>query len=243
MINNIKKITQDFIDDAIPNRYDQTLLKKLNLLDDNNDINKNYIIIASTYKYLLEKMLVKELNLKQYDDTLKSSNLNFKQVDEKNMDIYQYYSNMNLEYIYLRNNIYIENLTNEERQVILNKYNSNNLELDDATLNFINNTYVKVIMSPHSDAYIPTYEIYHVSPNPKFSVVNTQLILGVRYDEFYNKGLDDDTWNEMYMQREKFIYDLINDMNSNLQNKNITVLRYTEYAVKVKKNDNVTKSK
>ena len=234
----MKKITQEFINDSIPAEYDKTLLKKLNLLDDNYNINENYIAISSTYKCLLEKMLVQELQLKRFDNALKNSGLNFKKVDDNNMDIYQYYSNMNLDYIYLRNNIYIENLTDEERQFIIKKYNSNNFELDNETTNFINSTYTKVIKSPNSDAYIPTYVIYHVSPNPKFSVLNTQLILGVRYSEFYNEGLDDDMWNEMYMKREKFIYDLINNMNNSLKDKNIIVLRYTEYAIKEKKTTN-----
>ena len=239
----MKKILDDFIYESKPTGYDMKKLSSLNLIDNDNNLTEQYINITSTYKYLFELVLKQSLNLKSYDDALVNSNLEFTKVDDDKMDIYQYYSNMGLNYIYLRNNIYIENLTEEERKFILDKYNSNNLEVDNNVVQFINNTCIKAIRNPKSDIYIPTYEFYHITNNMNYSVLNTDIVLGVRYDEFYNDKLSDDEWDNMYMKREQFLSNLVNKMNNDLNNKNIRVLRYGEYSVLPRKKNDNTKVK
>lgn len=54
------------------------------------------------------------LELDVYDKSIDDSGYKFKPVDPLMMDYYQYMSAMNLKYLYLRNNLYIEKLSKEQ---------------------------------------------------------------------------------------------------------------------------------
>ena len=81
-------------------------------LDNTNQ--ENYLRLYEIYSNLLIQYFIKYYNLKEFDDVLSKDKRNFEKVSTYDMDIYQYLSSEYLNYIYLRNNIYIERLSNEE---------------------------------------------------------------------------------------------------------------------------------
>ena len=54
------------------------------------------------YRKLFTQYIIEKLNLKKYDDEIAESKLNFIEVKEKQMDIYQYFSKDKLKYFYKR---------------------------------------------------------------------------------------------------------------------------------------------
>ena len=88
------------------------------------DSQNNYLRLYSIYNDLLIQYLIKKYDLKAYDDMLKKSNKNFINVDTLDMDLYQYASSEYLSFLYLRNNINLENLTKEEIQFLNNITNT-----------------------------------------------------------------------------------------------------------------------
>jgi len=225
----MKLINDDFIKDSIPFRYNKQKLEKMNLIID-GQFTDVYFKIYSTYKFLLEKLLLNKITLRYYDDKLKYSKYSFAEVSEESMDVYQFFSNMNLKYIYLRNNIYVENFNENEIKFIFDKFNTGNFVLDNETVNFINSTYKKVIKDSYCDPFIQTNLIYHPSNNFNYSVPSDTLVFGIRYDEFAGN-------DEKYEERERYIYTLITSLNKELKTHNAIILKYGEYSVKKKRID------
>ena len=79
-------------------------------LYENNNLNSKYYQLYKNYKILLDKYLVNKLELDVYDQSIDDTGLKFMPVKKEDMDYYQYISTMNLKYIYLRNNLYVEKL-------------------------------------------------------------------------------------------------------------------------------------
>ena len=84
---------------------------------------RRYFNLTNKYKRLLECSLIKCLPLEQIDSNMEKSDLGFVPVETPAMDFYQATSGMGLNYIYLRNNIYIEKLS-EKDLVLLESLNS-----------------------------------------------------------------------------------------------------------------------
>ena len=129
---------------------------------------ESYLKLYSLYNNLLIQYLIKKYNLNLYDEMIQNSKRNFKKVDTKDMDIYQYTSSKYLNYLYIRNNIYIEKLSKEELL-----YLSNTKEiLDYNNEQFIEKTYKKVIFENEYTMYGPDNSKYLKKPNT--------LIIGLR---------------------------------------------------------------
>lgn len=222
----MKLIDEVFVKESIPFRYNIKKLESMGLIKQ-GQFTDAYFKIYSTYKYLLEKWILSVMPLHYYEDKIKFSKYSFEFVSEDSMDVYQYYSNMNLDYIYLRNNIYVENFDEMEIKYILNKVNSNNLVLDNDAINFLNRTYKKAISDSFCDPFLQTNIIYHPSNNFNYSLASDTIVLGLRYDEF--AGLE-----EEFIEKEKYIYNLITKLNKELKQYNATILKYGEYSIKKK---------
>jgi len=132
---------------------------------------------------------------------------------------------MNLKYIYLRNNIYVENFTEDEIKFLLDKYNSGNFDLDSSTIMFVANTYKKAVEDSFCVPFLQTNIIYHPANNFNYSVSSDAIVLGIRYDEF--AGSDKE-----YVEKERFIHSLISNLNKELKKHNTVILKYGEYSIK-----------
>ncbi len=194
----------------------------------------NYLLRYNMYRGLFTKFILQELHLKEYDKKIEDSGLNFETTKEEDMDIYQYFSSDELKYFYIRNNIHIEKLNEEEEKYLQQKINNNNSELDDEAQNFIQNTYEKIIF----EDVLKNGEICTITYGPDsrtFMAPNNALVLGIRYDEFADQGLNDDEWDELHNKQIEFLGELFIDMHTKLKEKlnvPISILKYTRYSIR-----------
>ena len=193
----------------------------------------SYLLKYNMYRKLFTKFIIQKTNLKEYDKQIENSGLKFQTTKEEDMDIYQYFSSDELKYFYIRNNIYIEKLNEEEEKYLQDKIKSKNSELDDDTKKFIENTYEKVIFEDvlkNGETCITMY-----GPDSKtFMAPNNALVIGIRYDEFADQGLNDEEWEELHDKQILFLGKLYTNMYAQLKEKlniPISIIRYTEYSI------------
>lgn len=211
-------------------RHTKSNYKFINMLT--QEEKQMYLTLYSTYAYFFTKYLIKKLNLQYYDQELKSSSLNFVKVKEKQLDIYKFLSYNSLDYLYIRNNIYIERLSKENKIVLLTRFKSNNLELDLQMENLIETTYKELIFEDvlHNKA------IYQVNRNPsneQYKAPNNALILGIRYDELALTTNTNEEWNLIHEKQIQTIKELITRIKLNEKTKldiPLVIFQYNDYS-------------
>lgn len=162
--------------------YDIEILRKNGLVT-GNEVNDNYYKVYSVYRELLERYLIKKLNLQEYDNELGKSELQFTPVDLDSKDYYQ--KSSTLKYFYIRNDICVEKIPNDIILQILR---------GEATEDIIESTYKSVIdNNMRTDA---TLINCYGDDIPEHWHDSRDLIIGFRYDEFYDDGLSDEDWLE-----------------------------------------------
>ena len=180
------KIDLSNIEKAYPNDLiNYELLKAKKLGDDKP--NDKYFKLLNKYKSFFEKYLKEKLPLEQIDNNFKESNLDFKVIEDEDKDFYQITSTMGLHYIYLRNNIYIEKLNDEDINFLSKKE-----KYDESIREFINRTF-KIVINPFEESR----KIFYGPENGQFMCNTDDIVIGFRYDEF-NNSLEDDEFEKNF---------------------------------------------
>ena len=207
-------------------------LKKNKMISTESLENQDYIKMYLLYRKLFTEYIIEKLNLQEYDKKIEQSELNFKANSEEDMDIYQYYSADVLKYIYVRNNIYVEKLNEDEKKYLQEKINNNDYELKESEKDFIKNTYKKVIYKQENKDNTKVYVFYGAS-SPKFMTENNKLVFGIRYNEFWNSKKDDNAWNELYDKQLVYLQQIVNEIvelsKKNMQ-EDIRFFKYDKYS-------------
>ena len=103
---------------------EELLIERPNIREEcnikSNEGMQEYLNLYNIYNNLLIQFLMKEYSLINVDNELAKRKDEFKEVSYEDKDMYQKSSTGYLKYFYLRNNIYIERLSVEERD-FLNK--------------------------------------------------------------------------------------------------------------------------
>lgn len=177
---------------------------------------ESYLKLYSLYNNLLIQYLIKKYNLNLYDEMIQNSKRNFKKVDTNDMDIYQYTSSKYLNYLYIRNNIYIEKLSKEELL-----YLSNTKEiLDYNNEQFIEKTYKKIILENEYTMYGPD--------NPKYFKKPNTLIIGLRCKSIdLNNDSDDELDN--FLSQQQYLKLFIPELSRQLNERNLDSIEVIEY--------------
>lgn len=209
----MKEITKNNINFEYPNNLrNNELIKKIGTED-------KYFELLNKYNRYLTKFLKEKLPLEQIDNNMKKSELNFNKINEHDMDFYQITSTMGLDYIYLRNNIYIEKLTKED---------INYLDKNDYNEEFIHRTYKNVI-NPYTDSKT----IFYGPENENFMCKSDDLVLGIRFEEF-NNDLEGEEFKENFLNKQNIISQLITVLNLvglKELDANIKVIEYSEISI------------
>lgn len=207
----------------------------INILDE-DDI-EIYLELYSAYSYFFRKYITDKLDLKKYDDKLTNSNLNYLKVKNKNMDIYQNFSRDVLNYFYIRNNLYVERLTLDEKAYVYQKFVTNDDVMSDKMICFIESTYKKVIFeNMNNDGQL--YDINYGPDNPMYFAPNNALIIGVRYDDFNLNGQTDEEWDANRNKQFYYLFELMENIENDGKNKfsaPVICIKYDEYSVKIVK--------
>lgn len=205
-------------------------------LDNTNQ--ENYLRLYEIYSNLLIQYFIKYYNLKEFDDVLSKDKRNFEKVSTDDMDIYQYLSSEYLNYIYLRNNIYIERLSNEE---LLYLSRIKDYSLNKENEEFIKNTYSRVIVESNDKNAVTMFG----PDNLKFIKRSNWVVFGIRYNRFNLKDRSkEQEWLKQDEEREKFISMLISiaKMQFKKINPNTSIIRYNEFCIeKIAKRNSLSK--
>lgn len=202
-------------------------------LCDNGILNNKYYTLYRNYKILLDKYLVYKFNLKMYDEKISNSGLKFVSVKDEDMDDYQNNSFMGLKYIYLRNNLYVEKLSVEDINLLLNIDLSKITSFEDDIFKIIERTFMTVIDSSFGNTI--QMNCYGADDDYYWKESN-ELVFGVRHDKFADNGLGDgDIWSDNYDKQINFLGSLIGEMiqkSSEIMGSNVNFLQYDEFTVK-----------
>ncbi len=179
------------------------------------------------YRYFFTKFLIDELKIKDFDLKLETSNLNYLPVDSLNMDFYQDFSKNYLKYFYVRNDIYINNLSIDEMIFLDKCVNDFNLN-DNLMMDFIRNTYKKVITKNLNKN--TNHKIFFGPDSLNFIANDGDVVIGVRYDEFNLNGYRDIEWNDIHDKQLDNLYKIMETIQqSSLMN--VKVIKYDKYSV------------
>ncbi len=163
---------------------------------------QNHLNLSTLYRFLLN-VHIKQLGLGKYEDAIKNSGLNFIPIEDAEQDFYQYYSNANLDYYYIRNNLYIHRLSEAEKEYLQNKLNKQDYSLNEQDINFISRTLSKVIKEVHKNVTEPFRTNFGpVSSN--FFALNNALVIGFRYDMFNENEEKKETFVANYKKQRTF---------------------------------------
>jgi len=226
-MNDLNIIDENFLLLERPN-----LRMECNISDSN--IMNNYLILYSVYNILLIQFLMKEYYLKDVDEQLAKRVGDFIPISKEMMDLYQYSSLGFLKYFYLRNNIYIERLSDDDKRYLFEIYNSGNYSLNEERENFIRRTYLNTILEYPNN----TNRNFCYGPdNRKFIKPGNAIIIGVRYDQFSNMTDDTNVFN-VFAKRTGQIQILSNFLEYKIKSMSsipFYVIEYDEFSVNCKK--------
>ena len=208
--------------------------KKLNKkdiiqFDFSQDINQEVYLL---YRKLFTEYIIEKTDLKRYDDEIKNSNLNFIPVEEKNTDIYQYFSSDILKYFYIRNNLYLEKLDKKEIDLLEKKIQNQNFDLDESSRDMIEKTYRNALFKDRLEGF-KCYVFYGPSTMP-FSAEDDAVVIGFRYDEFNLNGMNDDEWNNNFEKQQLWLFQFIEKLKYEFAKKienATTIIKYNEYSI------------
>jgi len=211
------------------NKINENMIK----IKNNNMPKKEYIELYNIYRFFMTKYIIEKLNLKEYDKKIKNSKCNFIPVETERMDVYQFFSCDELEYIYIRNNVYIERLSDKEIALLKEKIKNNDYSFDESIVDLIENTYQKIIFEDIMKNG-KKYQITYGPDSSNYFARNDSLVLGIRYDEFAETKLTDEEWKKQNQKQMEFLRKIINEMINEFENKinvPINIIKYDDYSV------------
>lgn len=234
---NFNKIKSEELETIYPNN---TGIVFKSMSKDSQD---NYMELYYLYRKLFTQYIIEKLNLKMYDEKIENSGLDFKINNEEDMDVYQYFSSNALKYFYIRNNIYIEKLDDSSVKILKRKIKANNYELDEEARELIENTYRTVIFEDSLKDGSLCMTLF--GPNSiNYFARNDALVIGVRYDEFGQSDLDDNSWDKLHDEQLFYLYGLVEEMNNKFIDDSsipVSIIKYNEFSTRsrINKNENM----
>ncbi len=112
----------------IPDSYNRKELEKKFKSED------EFISIQILYRHGLEDLIKKFINFQKLDEYIMLKKVIVPKVDDKAYNFYHKYSSLGSDYLFLRNNFHVENLTAEEIESIKNGTELNNVDFFIRTL-------------------------------------------------------------------------------------------------------------
>lgn len=184
--------------------------------------------VEEVYRIGLSRYLLDTLDLEEYDKELSESQMNYIPNDEKNESTAQKKDKLGLTYIYLRNELHLDRLTEEEIELL--KKETEGIEtgiLSDEAMRMIINTFPDVI----SQKQIEKPEDKNVETmydnNGDFVKVNTLVLRIGTKSEFDENGYYVDKEHEVEKQKalEEFSKEMESELNGKIDDIPIRVQR------------------
>ena len=196
-----------------------------------------YLLQVSYYHNYLMQFLIKNCQLDTLDNIFVKSKNNFCAVSLDKMDLYQYLCSEYLKYLYIRNNLYIERLTPDEKQELNSIIAQDDGTLSDEAIVFIQKTINKVLSEEVNST---TLVNFGPSDSISYFAPANALVIGVRFDDY--QDFDDDDWADKNFAREQeleFALQYIESAISHKLNIDTKVIRYNDNTIKELPNTNL----
>jgi len=214
----------------------QSINSKIKIDDMNKDAKEFYFSIYSLYMELLYKYLMKKIDIVTYDNKLRS--IGFDKIIEDDMDFYQMFSTTNLNYFYIRNNLYMERLDSSDVEFLGDRVIKQNDNLDKEAEEFVERTYKKLIFENVTGDYNTNFVINFGPDSPKFYTPVNSLVIGIRYKEDLIKENNQNNL-KLYSRKRMFVDNLCLEMSkkyTEILSIPVSVISYDENSVKKKIN-------
>ena len=212
---------------VLPNNYDFLLGKEKGLCDDNG-FTETYFEVQAFYRSCVEQYFMQELDLGLIDSKV-GENLSGAEANSKeDMGFYQKYSVLPLSYVYLRNNIYVEQLSPDDLGTFKQVVKDKDFEITEEIYEVVLRTYPE-ILRPQKDKPSGFLVSYGTNPTEKVTA-NDTIVFGIGVSALFDeKGNFVD--REGYINTKSLINnELVPDFNETASNllKNVTVCFFLE---------------
>lgn len=146
--------------------------------------------VEKYYRDCLKQFMLEQLNLKEYDFMLEESDMNYIPNDEESMIEVQKRNCLGLKFIYLRNELYLERLSDEEIRMLEGELKDSKGNVSEKALEIVKETYAKVITPKevNSEAGKKVLTYYDQELYPKFVTMDTLVLKIGTQGEFDDKG-------------------------------------------------------
>lgn len=197
---------------------------------------ESYIALYNAYSSLVTDYFIKNCSLKEYDDALVDSPYSFPKLKEDDMDIYQYLASDKLSFVYLRNNLYIERLDEEEQKYLIDKAQDDEIVYDDKADEFVKSTFKRVILENGGDE--DGLHVFYGPDNSNFMYPDNSVIIGIRYDDYYQEpNQTSEEWfeaNNNRLQDVETLSIILETRMPKLAGVDCYAVKYNEFSVKKK---------
>ena len=190
---------------------DIELAKEKKIIEEDSSLTQ-YNKLENFYKYLFENYLLRHVNIKKYDEKIENSNLYFSTHKPEQLisGLNEY---LNLNYIFVLNNFFIEKLSDEDLVFLKNELLKNENEFTDEMDIFIKRTYKEIITKDKKDdSSIKSYKICYGPAIPSNFALNNALVLKI----FYGKNIKTLS-DEEFLQNLKNQRNILNTLKNNME--------------------------
>lgn len=212
-------ITQEELSQTTPNwTYDYEHAKEKGLSDDGETFNETYFYVQAAYKYVFCQYLNHEVGLQSYDETMVNSALSFLPLASEAETFYQKNNPLELQFIYLRNNFYVEKLEQSDLETIKSALQSE-ADLTENLLALVQRTYSIVIKTSTAEDKEVSYEIiYEAGMLSVKTALNDALVIAI--SDAYAWDADGNLISaENERAKEAFVENLAQEMENALNDK------------------------
>lgn len=160
-------------------RYNHELGKEKGLLND-DCLNDHYLNLQAVYRANLDACLMSVLDVEDLDEELVNSSLGFINRKAEDRNLYEKESTMGLVYIYQRNNLYIEYLSEEQLSMLRQSLESEKPLITDEIKDMVKETFREVIRVRNPlDWEDKSRFLYPEAEGRKPKISNQALVLGI----------------------------------------------------------------
>ncbi len=179
------------------------------IINDNNTI---YNEVAYKYKYVLEYYISTIIDLKKYEKEINDSKL-FIGKNNKYKKLNNY---LNLDYIFLINNLFVEKLSKEDIDLLQTAFNKDNISNE--LLDLIRRTYKDIIRDNYLDGDYNNsiYKVCYGPFIPSNMVDNDALVFKICYGK-NTLNLDGDDFIELNKKQLSFFKELIDKIKEEIK--------------------------
>ena len=173
-----------------------------------------YDELVYKYKYVLEYYISTIIDLNKYEKEIENSNLSIgKNIKYKKINNY-----LNIYYIFLINNLFVEKLSEEDIELLQTTFNKDNVSSE--LLNLIKKTYKDIIYDNYLEGNYNNsiYKVCYGPFIPSNMVDNDALVLKI----YYGKNLinyDGEAFIKLSKKQLSFFKGLINKIKDEIQEK------------------------